>query len=73
MGEVFEPLDPADVEAVAEGEIGPDDARPVDEPDVDAGLDSERPVVLDVRRDDGTEAISGDVPDIDESVDPRDQ
>ena len=46
MDEVIEPLDPADAAAITEGVIAPDDARPVDEPDTDTGLDSERIVLV---------------------------
>ena len=47
MGDVIEPLDPADTAAITEGTIAPEDARYVDEPDTDTGLDSERIVLLD--------------------------
>lgn len=46
MSEAFEPLDPVDAAALAEGTIAPDDARAMDEQDPEPGLDSERPVVL---------------------------
>ena len=72
MGEVIEPLD---AEAIAAGIIAPDEARAVDEPDTEPGLDSERPVLLEDRR--GNEATpaagSGDGLDVEYTADPADQ
>ena len=75
MGETFEPLDSVDVQAVVEGAIDPDDARPVEVPDTDPGLDSERPVLLEDRRDSETtpDAESVDGLDIEQTLDPSDQ
>lgn len=75
MGETFEPLDSVDVQAVVEGAIDPDDARPVEIPDTDPGLDSERPVLLEERRDSetSTDADSVDGLDIEQTLDPSDQ
>ncbi|MFF5794629.1 hypothetical protein ACFY5D_21505 [Paeniglutamicibacter sp. NPDC012692] len=54
MGEVFEPLDPVDAQALAEEAISPDDARVTDvpepEPEPETGQDSERFVLLEDRR-----------------------
>lgn len=75
MGEVIEPLDAGDAEAIAAGIIAPDEARPVDESDLEPGLDSERPVLLEDRR--GSEATptagSGDGPDVEYTTDPEDR
>lgn len=51
MGGIFELLEPVDAEAVAEDED-------------EIGLDTERLVPLNGRRDDGTAAVSADVPDV---------
>jgi hypothetical protein len=59
MGAVFEPLDPVDVAALADGIIAADDARAVDEPDTEPGLDSERPVLLEDERGDEPDPETG--------------
>ncbi len=75
MGEVIEPLDAGDAEAIAAGMIAPDEARPVDESDTEPGLDSERPVLLEERRDSEATptAGSGDGMDVEYTADPADQ
>ena len=75
MGEVIEPLDPADAAAIAEGVIAPDDARPVDEPDTDTGLDSERIVLVedpDGRETNPQEDSNNDL-DLQDTTDPSEQ
>jgi hypothetical protein len=58
-------IDEADAEALAEGSISPEDARPADTiTDEDPGLDSDRPVHL--------EDPSGDELQVDETPDPSD-
>jgi hypothetical protein len=68
---VSEPLDDADAAALEQGVIDLDDARTAAlEPGGGGppGLDSERPVVLEDRRDDRDD----DTPDVEEPLDPRD-
>ncbi|MGJ9403809.1 hypothetical protein [Arthrobacter sp. KK5.5] len=65
-----EPMDDGDAQALSDGVIDFEDARPAagsaaDDP---AGVDSERRVVLQDRRD-GTDA---DAPDVEDPLDPRD-
>lgn len=55
MGDVFDPLDPVDAEALAEEATSPDDVRAVDGPETETWQDSERLVLLEDRREGDTE------------------
>ncbi|MDQ0092772.1 hypothetical protein [Paeniglutamicibacter psychrophenolicus] len=75
MGEIFEPLDPVDAQALAEETISPDDARAVHVPDPETGQDSERLVVLENRRAGETEQEldPGENLDLEDDTDPAHQ
>ncbi|OIH82803.1 hypothetical protein BLJ79_17790 [Arthrobacter sp. UCD-GKA] len=75
MGAVFEPLDRADAQALAEELMSPDDARVMDEPEPETGQDSERLVVLEDRREGDTdqELEPGVKADIEDEANPAPQ
>ena len=75
MGAVFEPLDRAAAQALAEELMSPDDARVMDEPEPETGQDSERLVVLEDRREGDTdqELEPGVKADIEDEANPAPQ